>query len=105
MIAGRTKAMWNRSEEIMGYTVSNMGAFERLNSTMGYENGLVAMYDDEEAYAEMFLKRFQLSADSTVSDVQLFSGLTDAVRASCSLEGAKSIQRRKVMAHGICEFS
>lgn len=52
MIAGRTKAMWARSEELMGYTVSNMGAFERLNSTMGYENGLVAMYDDEEAYAE-----------------------------------------------------
>lgn len=52
MIAGRTKAMWNRSEEIMGYTVANMGAFERINSTMGFENGLMAMYEDEEAFCE-----------------------------------------------------
>ena len=52
MIAGRTRAMWKKPEETMGYTVGNMGAFERLNSTMGYENGLVAMYDDPEAYAE-----------------------------------------------------
>lgn len=52
MIAARTKAMWTKSEQIMGYIVGNMGAFERLNSTMGYENGLMAMYDDPDAYGE-----------------------------------------------------
>ncbi|MDO4573227.1 MAG: uroporphyrinogen decarboxylase family protein, partial [Clostridia bacterium] len=52
MIGARTKAMWPKAGEIMGYTVANMGAFERLNSTMGYENGLMAMYDDPDAYCE-----------------------------------------------------
>ncbi len=51
-IAARTKAMWQEKEEKMGYTVGNMGAFERINSMMGFENGLCALYDDEEAYAE-----------------------------------------------------
>jgi len=51
MIAARTKAMWSKREQIMGYTVGNMGAFERLNSMMGYENGLMALYDDPDAYA------------------------------------------------------
>ncbi len=52
MIGNRTKAMWARKEELMGYTVSNMGAFERLNAMMGFENGLCALYLNEDAYSE-----------------------------------------------------
>lgn len=48
MIAGRTKAMWNNSEETMGYVVANMGAFERINALMGFENGLCSLYDTED---------------------------------------------------------
>ena len=50
--AMRTKAMWSRKEEIMGYVVCNIGAFERICAMMGHVNGLMAPYDDEEAYAE-----------------------------------------------------
>ena len=52
MISARTKAMWTKSDQIMGYTVANMGAFERLNSTMGFEAGLISMYEDLDAYIE-----------------------------------------------------
>lgn len=52
MIAARTKAMWNKKDQIMGYTVGNMGAFERLCAMMGHVNGLMAPYTDEDAYAE-----------------------------------------------------
>lgn len=52
MIAGRTKAMWSEKELKMGYTVGNMGGFERLNAMMNFENGLCALYDNEDAYAE-----------------------------------------------------
>lgn len=48
MIGGRTKAMWAKSDELMGYTVGNMGAFERVNALMGFENGLCALYDTED---------------------------------------------------------
>lgn len=48
MIAGRTKAMWAKSDEVMGYTVANMGAFERLNAVMGFENGLCALFETED---------------------------------------------------------
>ncbi len=55
MIAGRTKAMWAKSDQLMGYYVGNMGAFERINAVMGFENGLCALYDTEE-YAEVVNK-------------------------------------------------
>lgn len=48
MISARTKAMWSKKEEIMGYVVGNMGAFERLNAMMGFENGLCALYETED---------------------------------------------------------
>ena len=49
-IAGRTNAIWHDREERMGYVVCPMGAFERINAVMGFENGLMALYDDIEAY-------------------------------------------------------
>lgn len=52
MIAGRTRAMWAKKDTIMGYTVGNMGAFERANALMGHENGLCALLDDPDAYTE-----------------------------------------------------
>ena len=45
MAAMRTKAMWAKKDEIQGYVVGNMGAFEKICAMM-------AMYDDEEAFAE-----------------------------------------------------
>lgn len=48
MIAGRTKAMWADKDTKMGYIVGNMGAFEKINAIMGFENGLVALYDTED---------------------------------------------------------
>lgn len=48
MIGGRTKAMWTKRNEVMGYTVANMGAFERLNAVMGFENGLCALFETED---------------------------------------------------------
>ena len=50
--AMRTKAMWAKKDQIQGYTVGNMGGFERICALMGHVNGLMAMYDDEEAFAE-----------------------------------------------------
>ena len=50
--AMRTKAMWAKKEQIQGYTVGNMGGFERICALMGHVNGMMAMYDDEEAFAE-----------------------------------------------------
>jgi len=47
----RTKAMWSKKNELQGYYVGNMGAFERICAMMGHANGLMAPYDDEEAYA------------------------------------------------------
>ena len=52
MAAMRTKAMWAKKDEIQGYTVGNMGGFERICALMGHVNALMAMYDDEEAFAE-----------------------------------------------------
>jgi len=50
--AMRTKAMWAKKDQIQGYTVGNMGGFERICALMGHVNGMMAMYDDEEAFAE-----------------------------------------------------
>ena len=50
--AMRTKAMWAKKDLIQGYTVGNMGGFERICALMGHVNGMMAMYDDEEAFAE-----------------------------------------------------
>ncbi len=63
-IAARTKAMWKNPEEKMGYFVGNMGAFERINAVMGFENGLCALYDTEEyidvvnKYADYRIEQF-----------------------------------------------
>ncbi len=51
-ISGRTKAMWNKPDEKMGYYVGNMGAMEKLSSMMGYVESLYAIYDDREAYID-----------------------------------------------------
>lgn len=51
-IAGRTQAMWRDREETMGYVVLNMGGFERINAMMGFEEGLCALYEDEDAYID-----------------------------------------------------
>lgn len=48
--AMRTKAMWRKKNELQGYFVGNMGAFERICSMMGHVNALTAGYDDAEAY-------------------------------------------------------
>jgi len=50
--AMRTKAMWAKKDQIQGYIVGNMGGFERICALMGHVNGMMAMYDDEEAFAE-----------------------------------------------------
>ena len=49
-VRGRTNAIWHDRAERMGYVVCPMGAFERINAVMGFENGLMALYDDIEAY-------------------------------------------------------
>jgi hypothetical protein len=53
----------------------------------------------------VFFKHLELPADGAMSDVQLFGGLTDAVQAGSGFESAKGVQRREIVAHGICEFS
>ena len=50
--AMRTKAMWAKKDEIQGYVVGNMGGFEKICAMMGHVNAMMAMYDDEEAFAE-----------------------------------------------------
>ena len=50
--AMRTKAMWPKKDQLQGYFVGNMGGFEKICSMMGHVNGMMAMYDDEEAFAE-----------------------------------------------------
>jgi uroporphyrinogen decarboxylase len=52
MAAMRTKAMWAKKDEIQGYVVGNMGGFEKICALMGHVNAMMAMYDDEEAFAE-----------------------------------------------------
>ena len=52
MAAMRTKAMWAKKDEIQGYVVGNMGAFEKICAMMGHVNAMMAMYDHEEAFAE-----------------------------------------------------
>ena len=48
--AMRTRAMWAKKDELQGYFVGNMGAFERICALMGHVNALTAPYDDEDAY-------------------------------------------------------
>lgn len=65
MISMRTKAMWSESDSIMGYVVANMGAFERVNALMGFENGLCALYETDEyidfvnAYADYRIEQMR----------------------------------------------
>ena len=74
MIGGRTKAMWADKDKKMGYIVGNMGAFEKINAIMGFENGLCALYETEDyidfvnAYAdyridEMYYVKKYMDAD------------------------------------------
>jgi len=49
---GRTNAIWHDRDERAGFVVCPMGAFERINAVMGFENGLMALYDDIEAYKD-----------------------------------------------------
>ncbi|MOA44584.1 hypothetical protein D3C78_1668860 [compost metagenome] len=60
---------------------------------------------DEQADPQMRLQHFQLPADRTMGDVQLLRRLTDAVQTGRRLEGAQGVERGKVVAHFICEFS
>ncbi len=47
----RTKAMWAKKDQLQGYYVGNIGAFERICAMMGHVNGIMAAYGDEDAYA------------------------------------------------------
>jgi len=47
---GRTNAIWHDRDERMGFVVCTIGAFERINAVMGFENGLIGLYDDIAAY-------------------------------------------------------
>ena len=65
MIGQRTKAMWKKKDELMGYCVGNMGGFERLCAAMNHENGLTAFCldidactDFMEAYAGYRIEQF-----------------------------------------------
>lgn len=51
-MAGRTNAIWHDREERAGFVVCPMGAFERINAVMGFENGLMALYDNLDAYKD-----------------------------------------------------
>ena len=71
--AARTKAMWTKKDQIMGYVVCNMGAFERICAMMGHVNGLTAPYDDEEAYAEYV----EAYADYRIEQMEYFKKYLD----------------------------
>ncbi len=71
--AMRTKAMWAKKDTIQGYVVCNMGAFERICAMMGHVNGLMAMYDDEEAYAEYV----EAYADYRIEQMEYFKKYLD----------------------------
>jgi len=51
-IKGRTDAIWHDRDERAGFIVCTIGAFERINAVMGFEYGLLAMYDDLDAYKD-----------------------------------------------------
>lgn len=65
MIAVRTKESWAKRDEQMGYVVANMGAFEKVNAMMGFENGLCSLYDTEDyisfvnAYADYRIEQMK----------------------------------------------
>lgn len=71
--AMRTKAMWAQKDQIQGYVVCNVGAFERICAMMGHVNGLMAPYDDEEAYAE-FVEAY---ADYRIEQMEYFKKYLD----------------------------
>ncbi|MCL2492542.1 MAG: hypothetical protein FWF33_00665 [Clostridiales bacterium] len=49
----RTDMIWHDRDERMGYVVCAIGAFERVNAVMGFEDGLMALYDDIGAYKDL----------------------------------------------------
>ncbi len=71
--AMRTRAMWAKKDQIMGYVVCNIGAFERICAMMGHVNGLMAPYDDEEAYAEYV----EAYADYRIEQMEYFKKYLD----------------------------
>lgn len=71
--AARTKAMWTKKDQIMGYVVCNIGAFERICAMMGHVNGLLAPYDDEGAYAEYV----EAYADYRIEQMEYFKKYLD----------------------------
>ena len=71
--AMRTKAMWAKKDQIQGYVVGNMGGFERICALMGHVNGMLAMYDDEEAFAE-FMEAY---ADYRIEQMEYFKKYLD----------------------------
>lgn len=71
--AMRTKAMWAKKDQLQGYVVCNIGAFERICAMMGHVNGLMAMYDDEEAYAEYV----EAYADYRIEQMEYFKKYLD----------------------------
>ena len=71
--AMRTKAMWAKKDQIQGYVVGNMGGFERICALMGHVNGMMAMYDDEEAFAE-FIEAY---ADYRIEQMEYFKKYLD----------------------------
>lgn len=73
MIAGRTKAMWAKKDTTMGYVVGNMGAFEKINAIMGFENGLCALYDTED-----YIDFVNAYADYRIEQMYYFKKYMDA---------------------------
>ena len=69
----RTKAMWAKKDEIQGYVVGNMGGFEKICALMGHVNAMMAMYDDEEAFAE-FIEAY---ADYRIEQMEYFKKYLD----------------------------
>jgi hypothetical protein len=85
-------------------------ALERLaagvaQSCAGICEFQAASFLDEQADAQVLFQHFELTADGTVGHVQLFGGLTDAVQPGGGFERTQGVQRGKVVAHGVCEFS
>lgn len=71
--AMRTKAMWAKKDQIQGYVVCNVGGFERVTAMMGHVNGLMAMCDDEEAFAEYA----EAYADYRIEQMEYFKKYLD----------------------------
>ena len=95
--AMRTKAMWRKKNELQGYFVGNMGAFERICSMMGHVNALTAGYDDAEAYqayidgyVDYRLEQFEFIKKYYDVDFAWRSGATSWACTTCTTAAATS---------------